>query len=68
MGSAGNIVGGEWREGVSRSHIHLTDTTHSIHLDEKYNGVNKLFLFEYKIYVVNNTLSQSSMYLDFNIR
>ena len=33
VGSAGSIVGGEWREGITRSHVHLTDTAHGIYLD-----------------------------------
>lgn len=61
--SAGDIVG--WK--LWRSHVHLPNTTHSIYLDEKYNGVKKLLLNTI-FTVVNNTLSQSSMYLDFNIR
>ena len=30
--SAQDIVGGEWREGIPGSHIHLTDTMHGIYL------------------------------------
>ena len=39
--SAGDIVGWKLWKGVSRSHIHLPNIKHSIHLDEKYNGVSK---------------------------
>ena len=35
VGSAGNAVGGEWRECITRSHVHLADTTHGIYLDWK---------------------------------
>ena len=44
VGSAGNVVGGEWREGITRSHVHLAGTTHGIYLD----------LEEKETYILNN--------------
>lgn len=32
VGSAGDVMGGEWREAITKSHVHFTYTTHGIYL------------------------------------